>query len=382
MRVLVAPDSFTGSMSAAEAARAIADGWRATAPQDDVVLVPVSDGGPGFVAALHAALGGEPRSVPASGPWGAPAAGSVLVVPGSGGPVAYLEAAHAAGDTGAPRGAAAAASSAGLAELLRAAVESGARRIVVGVGGTLICDGGAGMLAGLGATAVDAAGGDCTALLRAGVAGLSEVAAVDLAPARAITAGVELIVATDVDNPLLGPRGAARGFGPQKGLDPAAVDAAEEALRAFAHACGRFPGGRSPAVALGSGAGGGLGFALLHLGGRVVAGIDVVLDAVGFEQQVGGADLVITGEGSLDWQSMHGKVITGVCRAAMAHGRPVLVLAGRIAVGRREWMAIGVSGAYAIIDAEAPPAQVRAAVAEGPRRLAGVASRAARTWSR
>jgi glycerate kinase len=382
MRVLVAPDSFTGSMSAAEAAHAIADGWNAIAPEDELVLLPVSDGGPGFVAALRAALGGELRSAPTTGPWGAAVAGSVLVVPELAGRVAYVEVAQAAGDSGAPRGAATAASSAGVAVLLRAALDSGARRIVVGLGGTLVTDGGAGMLAGLGATGSDADGGDCTALLRLGGAGLRNVAAVDLEVARRLMSGVDLIIATDVDNPLLGPRGAARGFGSQKGLEAQEVEAAEAALRAFAHACGRLPDGRSPAVALGSGAAGGLGFALLHLGGRVLSGIDVVLDAIGFEEHVTRTDLVITGEGSLDWQSLHGKVITGVCRAAMAHGRPVLVLAGRVAVGRREWMAIGVSGAYAIVDADAAPAAIEAAAADGPRLLAELASRAARTWSR
>ncbi len=345
MRVLVAPDCFTGSMTAATAAAAIADGWRTTAPGDEVTQLPVSDGGPGFLAAIRAGIGGESRAVASVGPWTVPVDAELLLVPGAGGPTCYVEAAQACGETLAPHGPAEEASSAGVGLLLDEALAAGAGRIVVGLGGTLTTDGGAGMLAVLGATAVDGEGRDATALLRTGGGGLAGIAAVDLANARARLAGVELVIATDVDNPLLGPRGAARGFAPQKGAPPAAVERLEESLQRFAHACGRLPDGRSPAVALGAGAAGGLGFALLHLGGRIVPGIDSVLETLRFHQRVAPSDLVITGEGSFDWQSLHGKVITGVCRAAMEHGRPVLVLAGRIDVGRREWMSIGVNGA-------------------------------------
>ena len=241
------------------------------------------------------------------------------------------------------------------------------------------------MLAGLGARACDADGRDVTERLRAGGAALAGIATVDLAPARELLAGVDLVIASDVDSPLLGPRGAARGFSPQKGADPALVAALEESLRRFAHACGRLSDGKSPAVALGAGAAGGLGFALLHLGGRRVAGIDWVLTAVSFAERVAACDIVITGEGSFDWQSLHGKVISGVCRAAMAHGRPVLVMAGQLHIGRREWMALGVSGAFAIAGDEDPavPIRGRAAANQGPPQLlADVAARAARTWSR
>jgi glycerate kinase len=381
MQVLVAPDSFTGSMTAAQAASAIADGWRTRAAEDVLVPIPLSDGGPGFVAALHTALGGELLAVPTTGPWGAPTPGSVLLVPGDGGPTAYVEVAQAAGETGAARGAATAASSHGVARLLQAAAEARPVRIVVGLGGTLVTDGGAGMLAGLGATATAADGAPADRRLLSGGGGLAGIDAVDLAAARQRFAGIDLVIASDVDNPLLGARGAAHGFGPQKGLGPADADAVEAGLRDLANACGWLPDGRSPALALGAGAAGGLGFALLHLGGRLVGGIDVVMDAVGFAEQVAAADLVVTGEGRLDWQSLRGKVITGVCREAMAHGRPVLVLAGSVAVGRREWMAIGVSGAYGIVEEAASAAAVADAVAQGPQRLAELAARAARTWS-
>lgn len=381
MRVLVAPDSFTGSMTAAQAAKAITTGWTQHAPEDAVLPMPLSDGGPGFLAALHTGLGGELHEVPTTDPWGEPTAGSVLLVPGEGGATAYLEVAQAAGSPVPRRGPARTATSAGVAPLLIAALGLRPDRIVIGLGGTAVTDGGAGLLAGLGATALAEDGSPLTAQLSEGYPGLTGIASMDLTAPRAALSAVELVVAADVDNPLLGNRGAAHGFGPQKGLDEAEVIEAEAALQALAHACGRLSDGRSPAVALGAGAAGGLGFALLHLGASVTPGIDLVMASVGFAEQVAAADLVVTGEGRLDWQSLRGKVITGVCRAAMDHGRPVLVLAGSLAVGRREWMAIGVSGAYGIVPETAPDAEVAAAVADGPRRLAELAQRAARTWS-
>jgi glycerate kinase len=384
VRVLIAPDSFTGSMSAAQAARAIERGWRTTAPDDQCVLVPLSDGGPGFLAAVASATAGRLVPVATAGPWGAPVSAEILICDGGGIRTAYLESAAAIGDRGVPRGAPGAASTWGISLLLRAALSCGAERIVVGLGGSLTTDGGAGMLVGLGATATDADGFDATEVLRQGGGGLARVAHVDLGEPRRAMAGVELIIASDVEVPLLGPRGAAHGFAAQKGADEPQVEQLESALRSFAHACGRTQDGRSPAVALGAGAAGGLGFALLHLGGRMAAGIDEVLAAVSFDERVAAADLVITGEGSFDWQSLQGKVITGVCRSAMAQGRPVLVLAGRIEVGRREWMAIGVNGAYGIIDRQDATAAVAPvkALAQGPDLLAALAARAARTWSR
>ncbi len=381
MRVLIAPDSFTGSMTAPRAAQAIAQGWRRTAPDDDLVLLPVSDGGPGFVTALAGALAGELLEVPTRGPWGEPAAARVLVC-GTSPRTAYVEAAQAAGDTGGPRGAATAASSLGVAALVRAAVGARASRIVVGLGGTLVTDGGAGMLAGLGATATDEQGRDATQRLTAGGLALAQVAAVDLAVPREALADVDLVLATDVDSPLLGARGAARGFAPQKGADPDQVEQLEESLRRFAHACGRLPDGRSPAVALGAGAAGGLGFALLHLGGRRVPGIAAVLQALDFEHQVAACDLVISGEGRFDWQSLHGKVVHGVSELALRHGRPVLVLAGQTAVGRRDHMAIGVTAVFSILPDDAADDELARSIADGPDRLAEVAQRAARTWSR
>ena len=380
MRVLIAPDKFAGTLTAVEAASAIATGWRRTAPSDDLVEVPLADGGPGFVEVLHATLGGELVDVRVSGPLGEPVDAEVLVVAGT----AYVESAQACGlhlvpEPRDPR----ATTTYGVGELLLAARDAGAQRVVVGLGGSGTNDAGAGLLAALGARAVDVDGADVTDLMRRGGGGLRRIAAVDLRPALVAVAGLELVVASDVDNPLLGLRGATNGFGPQKGADDATVMELEGSLESFARAVGRRADGKDPAVALGAGAAGGLGYAVLHLGAARVPGIATVLDTVDLAGHVGRADLVLTGEGAFDWQSLHGKVVSGVAEAALAQGRGCVVLAGRVDVGRREYLAVGVSGAYAVLDDlrdRGLPADE--AFAHPAARLADLAERAARTWSR
>jgi glycerate kinase len=380
VRVLIAPDKFAGTLSAVAAAAAIADGWRRTAPDDELVLVPLADGGPGFVDVVHASLGGGLVAVPVTGPVGSPVDASLVLVEGT----AYLEIAQACGlhlvpEPRDPR----TTTTYGVGQLLLAARDVGARRIVVGLGGSGTNDAGAGMLAALGARAVDADGRDVTDVLAAGGAGLRRIASVDLAPALEAVHGLELVAASDVDNPLLGLRGATNGFGPQKGADDAAVMELEGSLEAFAGAVGRRADGKDPAVALGAGAAGGLGYGLLHLGAVRVPGIATVLETVDLAARIGEADLVLTGEGAFDWQSLRGKVISGVADAALAQGRGCVVLAGRVDVGRREYLAIGVSGAYAVVDdlrdRGLDPAD---AFRDPATHLAALAARAARTWSR
>ena len=380
MRVLIAPDKFAGTLSAVEAAAAIAEGWRRTAPADDLVEVPLADGGPGFVAVLHAALGGRLVDVDVTGPTGEPVAAQVLVV----GTTAYVESAQACGlhlvpEPRDPR----ITTTYGVGELVLVARDAGARRIVLGLGGSGTNDAGAGLLAALGARASGVDGGDASAVLRRGGGSLRLVGSLDLGPALEAVSGLDLVIASDVDNPLLGLRGATNGFGPQKGADDAAVMELEGSLASFARAVGRRADGKDPAVALGAGAAGGLGFALLHLGATRVAGIATVLETVRLADQVGRVDLVVTGEGAFDWQSLRGKVVSGVAEAALAQGRGCVVLAGRVDVGKREYLAIGVSGAYAVVDdlrdrgIAAADALVRPAAD-----LADLAERVARTWSR
>ena len=374
MRVLIAPDDFKGTLSAVEAAEAIAIGWRLHAPDDTLTLIPMSDGGPGFVRAVSTVLGGDIAPVGLRGPMGETAIGMVLMVDGTG----YVESAHGCGLAlvHPDRRDARAATSYGVGQLIAAAIDSGARRIVVGLGGTASTDGGAGMLAALGATARDAAGAPVA--LEAGGAALADVATVDLAPARARVADVEIVVASDVDSPLLGSRGAARGFAAQKGADDAAVEQLEAALTSYSRAIGRRADGKDPAVALGAGAGGGLGYGLMLLGGRRVPGIETVMGVLGLEAAIGVSDLVITGEGCFDWQSLRGKVVSGVAAAALNQGRPVVVLAGRVEVGKREYVALGITEAHAAsADGDVP-----ATPAEAARALAERAARVASQWSR
>jgi glycerate kinase len=374
MRVLIAPDDFKGTLSAVEAAEAIAAGWRSHAPDDTLTLIPMSDGGPGFVRAVSTVLGGDIAPVGLRGPMGETAIGMVLMVDSTG----YVESAHGCGLAlvHSDRRNARAATSYGVGQLIAAAIDSGARRIVVGLGGTASTDGGAGMLAALGATARDAAG--VPVALDAGGAALADVVTVDLAPARARVGDVEIVVASDVDSPLLGSRGAARGFAAQKGADDAAVDELEAALSSYSRAIGRQADGKDPAVALGAGAGGGLGYGLMLLGGRRVPGIETVMGVLGLETAIGESDLVITGEGCFDWQSLRGKVVTGVAAAALDQGRPVVVLAGRVEVGKREYVALGITEAHAAsADGDVP-----ATAAEAARALAERAARVASQWSR
>ena len=374
MRVLIAPDDFKGTLSAVEAAEAISIGWRLHAPDDTLTLIPMSDGGPGFVRAVSTVLGGDIAPVGLRGPMGETAIGMVLMVDGTG----YVESAHGCGLAlvHPDRRDARAATSYGVGQLIAAAIDSGARRIVVGLGGTASTDGGAGMLAALGATARDAAGAPVA--LEAGGAALADVATVDLAPARARVADVEIVVASDVDSPLLGSRGAARGFAAQKGADDAAVEELEAALTSYSRAIGRQADGKNPAVALGAGAGGGLGYGLMLLGGRRVPGIETVMGVLGLEAAIGVSDLVITGEGCFDWQSLRGKVVSGVAAAALNQGRPVVVLAGRVEVGKREYVALGITEAHAAsADGDVP-----ATPAEAARALAERAARVASQWSR
>ncbi|MGH8775701.1 MAG: glycerate kinase family protein [Jiangellaceae bacterium] len=370
MRVLVAPDKFAGTLSAVEAADAIAAGWRRTAPADEVVTMPMSDGGPGFVDVVHAALGGELLAVTVRGPLGATVPATVLVAEGT----AYVESAQACGLALLPMrgrepvpGLVEDASSYGVGELIAEAVEAGARRVVVGLGGSGTNDGGAGLLAALGAFSEPAGA------LTAGVTGLTELATLDVASARGRLAGVDVIAASDVDNPLLGLRGATNVFGPQKGVATDRLLEVDGGLTRLAHLAGR-----ELADAAGAGAAGGLGYGLMLAGARRVPGFATVADLVGLPEALRAADVVLTGEGKLDWQSMSGKVVSGVAALAGPANRPCVALAGAVQVGSRELRANGVEAAYALVDVVG----VDEAFARPAESLATVAARVARTWSR
>ena len=384
MRVLIAPDCFTGTLSAGQAAEAIAQGWRHSAPQDDLTLVPLSDGGPGFLDVLSRALGGTTVSVTVADPLGRPVPAVILMVDGDGRRTAYLESAQACGlHLLAERERNPLVTSTyGVGQLIEAAVAEGATCVVVGLGGSGTNDGGAGLLAALGA-------GDPGALA-AGGAKLKDVAddgLAGLAAVRESLNAIELVLATDVDSPLLGFHGASAVFAPQKGATPAMAQQLEFAMGRFAEVVSRavpprrnlltgkeMPLDREP----GAGAAGGLGYGLLLCGGRRVSGVQAVLDAIGFESVVQATDLVVTGEGTFDWQSLRGKVVAGVAQTSLAAAKPAVVIAGQVLVGRRETMALGISGTYAVAET---PAQIAAALADPAGTLSARAARVATTWS-
>jgi glycerate 2-kinase len=372
VRVLICPDKFAGTLSAVEAAEAIATGWRTAAPGDEVTVRPLADGGPGFLEVLMAAVGG--RLVPAAtvDPLGRPAQGSVLVT----GDRAYLESAQACGlhlvepDGRDPK----VTTSYGLGLLLLAAVEAGAREVVIGLGGSATNDAGAGMLAALDAAPLDAAG----YALPYGGAALAGCAALGGVPRLR---DVRLVAATDVDNPLTGLYGASSVFGPQKGASREDVLLLDAALERFAAVLERELPGCPPRLAglPGAGAAGGLGAALLALGGRTISGIGLVRELTGLDAALDAADLVITGEGSFDAQSLRGKLVSGVAEAAQERALPCLVLAGRVSAGRREAAAVGVTEAHSLVE---HLGSVERAMAEAADGLTGLAARLARQWSR
>ncbi|MBV9830091.1 MAG: glycerate kinase [Marmoricola sp.] len=364
MRVVFAPDKFAGTLSAVEAAAAMAEGWGRRAPGDELVRVPMSDGGPGFVDVLHAATGGQLHAVTVHDPYGEEVPAFVLEVGGT----AYVESAQAVGLhlTDPARRRPESGTSSGVGELVAAAADLGVGRVVVGLGGSATNDGGTGMLAALGATST---GGD----LAAGPRGLQAVEGVDLAAARGRLAGVEIVLATDVDNPLLGITGATKTYGPQKGLPEERLVTVDAWLQRFAEATDR-----KLATAKGAGAAGGLGFALMLLGGTRDSGVRLVADAVGLPRAVAGADLVVTGEGAFDFSSRSGKVPYGVAEVAAEQLVPCIALAGQVLIGSREMRALGIESAYAAAELDGEEASLRRPAES----LAALAERAARTWSR
>ncbi len=336
MRVVVAPDSFGGTLSAAAAATAMAVGWRTGRPGDEVIVLPMSDGGPGFLDCLP----GRAITVTVEDPLARPVAAHFLLD----GTTAYIESALACGldlveaserDVGAS-------TTYGVGQLVRAAVAAGASTVVIGLGGSATNDGGSGFLSALGVRREDARGE------RLAPGGLALADAARLV-GRPLLDGVSLVAATDVDAPLLGSHGASAVFGPQKGASAAEVASLEAALRHWADLLEGHLAVTARELA-GAGAAGGLGFAVLALGGTRVAGVDVVARAVGLAEAITNADLVLTGEGSFDRQSLRGKVVTGVARAALARGLPCLVLAGQVSVGRLEAAAAGIEASYSLVE--------------------------------
>jgi glycerate 2-kinase len=354
-RVLVAPDKFKGSLTATAVAASVAAGLRRAAPDLEVVQNPVADGGDGTLeAALDA--GYERVPVRVSGPLGDPVDTAYAVRDGT----AVVEMADACGLVRMPPGQLAPlkASSAGLGEVVRAALDAGCARVVVGIGGSASTDGGAGMLGALGARFLDADGVD----LPLGGGALTRLDRVDLSRLHSGLDRAEVVLATDVDNPLLGPRGAPAVYGPQKGASPADIEVLDAALARLSQVLGTATGAGSrghPAADLpGAGAAGGVGFAALAvLGASARPGIELLLELTGFHDKLPDTALVITGEGSLDLQTLAGKAPAGVAAAARAHRIPVVAVAGRCLLDGAQLADAGISAAYALTDLEPDPAR-------------------------
>jgi glycerate 2-kinase len=372
VRVLICPDKFAGTLTAVQAAAAIARGWARAVPADQTDERPLADGGPGFLDVIAATAGGTRLPVPTVDPLGRPAPGEVLVLGATG----YLESAQACGlhliepARRDPK----TATSYGLGVLVAAAVEAGVPEIVIGLGGSGTNDAGAGMLAALGAAPLDAAG---YALPYGGAALLGAAALGGTPRLRA----VRLVAASDVDSPLTGLSGASAVYGPQKGASREDVLLLDRALGTFAEVLERDLPTCPPGLAAlpGAGAAGGLGAALLALGARLTSGLGLVQALTGLDAALDQADLVVTGEGSFDDQSLRGKVVAGVAAGARDRGLPCLVLAGRSGAGRREAAAAGVSQTYTLVEHLGGAERAMAAAEEG---LAGLAELVARQWSR
>jgi glycerate kinase len=352
VKLVIAPDKFAGTLTAGEAAVALAAGWRSVRPDDELDLVPMSDGGPGFCAVLAGALpDAEELAVATTDPLGRPLPAMLLRA----GDAVYLESAQAVGlhllreEERDPE----LTSSSGLAVLLAEAVEAGAERIVVGLGGSATNDGGRGMIEAL----------------RAGVAA-GRFSADTLRALR----DVDLVIATDVSNPLLGPAGASAVFGPQKGASREAVARLEGRMQEWVR---ELPGLGDVAAEPGAGAAGGLGAAFLWLGARREPGAALVASLLGLAARVEVADLVITGEGAYDSTSLRNKVVATVAASAQQTALPCVVVAGQVSVGRREAAAHGVDEAIALDDLAG---SVKAAMSDAKGWVTAAAAQLAGQW--
>ncbi|MFZ4300705.1 glycerate kinase [Streptomyces cinereoruber] len=351
-RVLVAADKFKGSLTAVEVAERVTAGLRRVVPDLQVETLPVADGGDGTVAAAVAA-GFERHEVTVTGPVGEPVTAAFALR----GTTAVVEMAEASGLQLLPAGVFAplTATTYGSGELLRAALDAGATTVVFGVGGSATTDGGAGMLAALGARFLNAAGEP----VGPGGAALADLATADLTGLDPRFAEVDLILASDVDNPLTGPKGAPAVYGPQKGATPDDVRTLDAALAHFATVLEKAIGPKAAEAALAPGAGGagGIGYGALILGASFRPGIELMLEVLGFAPALERATLVITGEGSLDEQTLHGKAPAGVAAAARAAGKEVVAVCGRLALPAEALGRAGIRRAYPLAALEPDPAK-------------------------
>lgn len=343
MKILIAPNAFKGSLTAMAAAEAIADGVQRVFPHAELVQLPIADGGDGTLDTIMATAGGEIHSVRVMNPLGAMIDARFGLLPDG---TAVVEMAEASGIRliGREQLNPMRTTTFGTGQLILAAMDHGANRIIVGVGGSATVDGGAGMALALGVSLVDALGDP----ISFGAEGVLALDRIDLSTRDSRINDVEIIVACDVTNPLIGPEGAARVFGPQKGADPAMVEKLDSGLARYAEIIERDTG-QAVAELPGSGAAGGLGAGLVaFLGARLESGADVVLDTLNADAHLANVDLVITGEGAIDAQTIYGKAPIGIAKRASKRGIPVIALGGYIAEDANIVYEHGISALVAI----------------------------------
>ncbi len=345
-KIVIAPDSFKGSLSSTEAAQAMARGVQRVLPEAELVLLPLSDGGEGLVESLVTASGGELLEYEVTGPLGTPVTAQMGLM--GGGRTAVIEMAQASGLVLVPEAERnpLVTTTFGTGELIAKALDLGCDHLIIGIGGSATNDGGMGMAQALGVRFLDGEG----ELLGSGGGELARLASIDLSRLDPRLEDVRIEVACDVNNPLTGPQGASHVYGPQKGATPEMVEFLDAALARYDRILQRDAGqdvGRVP----GAGAAGGLGAGLMALlGGRLVSGIELVLSALDFETKAAGASLVLTGEGKFDAQSAYGKVPMGVARRSRALGVPVVVIAGTVLPSAEILHGEGVSAYFSIIN--------------------------------
>ena len=373
-KVVVAPDSFKGSLTARQVCQAAQEGLRRVWPEAEVVSVPMADGGEGTVQSLVDATAGRIINIDVAGPLGEPVAAFFGVLGDA--VTAVIEMAAASGLPLVPRGRRnpLTATTRGTGELIASALDMGCRRFIIGIGGSATNDGGAGMAQALGIRLLDARGAD----IGPGGAELARLARIDASGLDVRASESEFLVACDVDNPLTGPRGASAVYGPQKGATPEMVEILDDALRNLAAVIRRDLGADVDGIP-GAGAAGGLGAGLTaFLGARLKRGIEIVTETTRLGDKMKGAALVITGEGRTDFQTLFGKTPMGVASVAKSLGIPVVVISGSVAEDARGLYAHGIDALMSIAKG---PCTIEEAIAHAGQLVADAAETAARLVS-
>lgn len=373
MRVVIAPDKFKGSLSALEAAESMARGVRLASPSAEIDCVPMADGGEGTTAALVAATGGAIHKISVTGPLGEPVTAEFGLL--GDGRTAVLEMASSSGLWRVPSASRdpLRATTRGTGELLLAALATGARRVILGIGGSATNDGGAGLAQALGYRLTDFGGSE----LGPGGGPLGRLARIDPSRRSSALEGVEIAVACDVSNPLCGPEGASAVYGPQKGATPAMVAELDRNLDHLASIIERDLGVRIRDLP-GSGAAGGLGGGLVAFaGGRLQPGVDLMVDVVKLRERMSRADLCLTGEGAIDGQSIYGKTAVGVARVAGSFHCPTLAVVGSIGYGADAVLDLGIDACFSLCPG---PISLTQAIERAGPLLEAATAQAVRAW--